>query len=85
VRGDVRHDILVSKSSRGINRDLKKVNAADSAAPSAKMPSLFRFLVVVGILGGAAYAGVTALGKYVEPQPREITVNISPEKFVKNK
>jgi hypothetical protein len=49
------------------------------------MPSLFRFLVVVGILGGAAYAGVTALGKYVEPQPREITVNISPDKFVKNR
>ena len=49
------------------------------------MPSLFRFLVVVGILGGAGYAGITALGKYVEPQPREITVNIPPDKFVKNR
>lgn len=49
------------------------------------MPSLFRFLVVVGLLGGAAYAGVTALGNYVQPQPREITVNISPDKFVKNR
>ena len=53
--------------------------------PSAKMPSLFRFLVVVGLLGGAAYAGVAALGKYIEPQPREITVIISPDKFVKNR
>jgi hypothetical protein len=49
------------------------------------MPSVFRFLVVVGILGGAAYAGVAALGNYVEPQPREITVIISPDKFVKNR
>ncbi len=49
------------------------------------MPSLFRFLVVVGLLGGAAYAGVAALSNYVQPQPREITVNISPDKFVKNR
>jgi hypothetical protein len=49
------------------------------------MPSLFRFLVVVGILGGAAYAGIAALAKFVQPQPREMTVIISPDKFVKNK
>ena len=49
------------------------------------MPSLFRFLVVVGLLGGAAYAGITALSTYVQPQPREITVNISPDKFLKNR
>jgi hypothetical protein len=49
------------------------------------MPSLFRFLVVVGLLGGAVYAGVSALSNYVQPQPREITVNISPDKFVKNR
>ena len=49
------------------------------------MPSLFRFLVVVGLLGGAVYAGVSALSNYVQPQPHEITVNISPDKFVKNR
>jgi hypothetical protein len=49
------------------------------------MPSLFRFLLVVGLLGVAGYAGISALSKYVEPQPREITVNISPDKFVKNR
>jgi hypothetical protein len=49
------------------------------------MPSLFRFLVVVVLLGGVAYAGITALGNYVQPQPREITVNISPDKFVRNR
>ena len=49
------------------------------------MPSLFRFLVVVGLLGGIAYAGVFSLAKYVQPQPREITVIISPDKMQKNR
>jgi len=49
------------------------------------MPSLFRFLLVVGLLGGAIYAGISSLAKMVEPQPREITVTISPDKFVKNR
>ena len=49
------------------------------------MPSLFRFLIVVGLLGAAGYAGISALSTYVQPQPREITVNISPDKFVKNR
>jgi len=49
------------------------------------MPSLVRFLVVVGLLGGAAYAGVAALSNYVQHQARQITVNISPDKFVKNR
>jgi hypothetical protein len=85
VRRDLGHDILVSKTSRGINRDLNKVNAAESRLPSLQMPSLFRFLVVVALLGGAVYAGIAALGNYVQPQPREITVNISPDKFVRNR
>ncbi len=38
---------------------------------------------MVALLGGAVYAGIAALGNYVQPQPREITVNISPDKFVR--
>lgn len=49
------------------------------------MPSLFRFLLVVGLLGGAAYAGVFSLAKYVQPQSREITVIIPPDKMLKNR
>ncbi len=37
------------------------------------MPSLFRFLIIVGVLAGAAYAGMWALATYVEPQPREMS------------
>jgi putative flippase GtrA len=49
------------------------------------MPSLFRFLLVVGLLGGLVYAGVFSLAKYVHPQPREITVTISPDTFLRNR
>ena len=49
------------------------------------MPSLFRFLLAVGILGGLAYAGIFALAKFVEPQPREIVVTIPPDKLLKHR
>jgi hypothetical protein len=48
------------------------------------MPSLFRFLVIVGLLGGLAYAGIFSLAELVEPQPRQMTVTISPDKMLKN-
>ena len=47
------------------------------------MPSLFRFLVFAGILAGLVYVGIFALANFVKPQPREITVTIPPDKFVK--
>ena len=47
------------------------------------MPSLFRFLVLLGVLGGLAYGGMFSLAKYVTPKPREITVTIPPDKFLK--
>ncbi len=47
------------------------------------MPSLFRFLVVVGIIGGIGYATVFALANFVKVQPREIVVTVPPDKFVK--
>ncbi len=40
------------------------------------MPSLFRFIIIVGILVGLAYAGVLLLVGFVEPQPREMIQTI---------
>jgi hypothetical protein len=48
------------------------------------MPSLFRFLVLLGMLGGLAYGAVFSLARYVELHPREITVTVPADKFVKN-
>lgn len=56
---------------------------AGSEAGSSAMPSLFRFLVVLGLLGGLAYGAVFSLANFVSYQPREIVVTIPPNKFVK--
>lgn len=47
------------------------------------MPSLIRFLVVVALLAGLAYAGLWALANLVEPQPREMTETIPPDRIAK--
>ena len=49
------------------------------------MPSLFRFLTVVAIIGGLIYGGIFALANFVNPKPREITVSVPPDRFLKKK
>ena len=50
---------------------------------SRRMPSLFRFLLVIGIIGGLGYGVIFALATFVNPQPREITVTVPPDRFYK--
>jgi len=45
------------------------------------LPSLIRFLVIVGVLVGLAYGAMFALVSYVEPQPREMTQTIPPARL----
>jgi hypothetical protein len=47
------------------------------------MPSLFRFLFVVAVLAGLAYVVVFALANFVDLKPREISVTIPQDKFLK--
>lgn len=47
------------------------------------MPSLFRFLVILGVIVGLAYVGIFALANFVKPHPRVISVTIPSDKFVK--
>lgn len=47
------------------------------------MPSLFRFLTVVAVLGGVIWGAMFALANYVNPKPREMSVTIQPDKFLK--
>jgi hypothetical protein len=49
------------------------------------MPSLFRFLAVVGVLAGLTYATMFALANWFDPNPREISVVVSPDKFIKQR
>jgi hypothetical protein len=47
------------------------------------MPSLFRFLMVVAVIGGVIYGTIFVLANFVNPKPREMTINIPPDKFLK--
>jgi len=47
------------------------------------MPSLFRFLTVVGVIVGVAYGALYALANFVNPTPREMTQTVQPDKFLK--
>jgi hypothetical protein len=47
------------------------------------MPSLFRFLTVIAVIAGVVYGVIFALANFVSPKPREITVTIPADKFLK--
>jgi hypothetical protein len=49
------------------------------AGPS--MPTLFRFLAVLAVIAGLAFAAMFALATLVEPEPREMTVSIPASKL----
>jgi hypothetical protein len=47
------------------------------------MPSLFRFLSVLVLIGGLIYGALYALATYYDPKPREISVSVPPDRFSK--
>ena len=47
------------------------------------MPSLLRFITVIGIIFGIGYAVIYSLATFIDPKPREITITIPADKFVK--
>jgi hypothetical protein len=47
------------------------------------MPSLLRFLTLVAVIVGLIYGGIFALATFFDPEPREITVTVPPDKFQK--
>ena len=47
------------------------------------MPSLFRFLTAVAVIGGIVYGAIFALANLVNPKPREMSVTIPADKFLK--
>ncbi len=47
------------------------------------MPSLFRFLLLIGLIAGLVYGAMIALVTFVEPQPREMTQTIPPARLNK--
>jgi hypothetical protein len=49
------------------------------------MPSLLRFLAVIGVIVGICAAIVYSLAYLVDPKPREISVTVPPDHFYKQR
>jgi hypothetical protein len=47
------------------------------------MPSLLRFLTVVAVIVGVVYGTIFALANFVTPKPREMTITVPQDKFLK--
>jgi xanthosine utilization system XapX-like protein len=47
------------------------------------MPSLFRFLMVLAVIAGIVYGVIFALANFVNPRPREMSVTIPADRFLK--
>lgn len=45
------------------------------------MPTLTRYLIVLIVFGGLAYALLWALANFVEPHPREITIRVPSDRL----
>jgi hypothetical protein len=57
-------------------------DAPTNAPPSLRawtgpVPTLFRFLVILGVLAGLVYGGMVALVANVKVEPREMTQNVA--------
>lgn len=47
------------------------------------MPTLFRFLTILGMLAAIVYGAMFALATFVKPNVAEIQVRVPPEKLVR--
>jgi hypothetical protein len=57
----------------------------EGGARDSDMPSLFRFLTVVALVGALLYGGMFMLANWFDPKPRDISVLVSPDKFARQK
>ena len=49
------------------------------------MPSLLRFLAVIGVVLALLYGSMLALVNWYEPKAREMSVSVPPDKFTKQR
>lgn len=45
------------------------------------MPTLFRFVTILAVLGGLGFAAMLALAHLVEPEPRDMSVTVPPARL----
>lgn len=74
---------LNKTTDRGTSPAIGAGGAIRGPHEEARVPTLFRLLAVLAVLGGLGYAALWALANKVEPQEREIVFSVAPEKIGK--
>jgi hypothetical protein len=82
-RAETTRNLLSQRPEHG--RSFSILSCQCAPISGADMPSLFRFLIVVGVLGGLVYGSMFVLAHWFDPKPREITVSVPPDRFSKNR
>jgi hypothetical protein len=49
------------------------------------MPSLLRFLAVIGTIAAIIFGAIYGLAYLVDPKPRDISVTVPPDRFYKQR
>lgn len=65
----------------GNNREVPVRIGTRHPQRSPRVPTLFRFVAILAILGGLVFGGMVALVTFVTPEPREITETVPPAKL----
>jgi hypothetical protein len=67
---------------RGIGNNRRdRLSCLGLAGDRRAVPTLFRFVAVLAILGGLVFGGMLALVTFVTPEPREMIEVVPPAKL----
>ena len=76
--------LLLPNRAAGLTKPLRQASRKTRTSREfIAMPSLFRLLMVVGLLGGFAYGAMFALANFVTPKQREMSITIPASKLSK--
>jgi hypothetical protein len=56
---------------------------APADSDDADMPTLFRLLLVLGLIAGIGYGAIWSLANLIEPQPRPMTITVPQDRIGK--
>lgn len=72
---------LPSLPASAISQKMAAAFAATASRVRRTVPTLFRFVAFLALLGGLVFGGMVALVTFVEPVPREMVETIPPARL----
>lgn len=72
---------LPSLPASAISRKMAGAIAATASRVRLTVPTLFRFVAFLALLGGLVFGGMVALVAFVKPEPREMIEVVPPSRL----